>query len=419
MKIYYAFLLCCLFIMASPSASFGEGTLHTFTTPDGRSLNATIKAHNERTGKIQIKREDGKELWILPTVFSEPDQEYIQQWIVSDQFMSPMKFKITGKKRSEKVTDRPGFSDQNTEVTYEITLENKTDFPLADLKIEYRTFILNQGYEGNENSNRVGGEQLHITEIPVGKKISQKTQPVILITKFRHVTETSSNGNTTQYLKKTMSERLKGVWIKVYGPEVDGVPSIREWCNPSDTRNNFVWQEIKLVPQTERLVLIESRKLWKSDPEKAIEIAQQCYETAQSPAAACVIGLTYLHYLKPNKVPLGIEWLEKAAVGNDYTACCWLAKTYSTYIDPQYHNSKKGIKYGLQAVSMIPRGAEGHEKLAEAYALDGQFKKAVEHAQIAYDTYKLSGPEGLAPIIKARLKFYRNHQPCPPYSLPY
>ena len=117
MKIYSVFLLCCLFVIASLSASFGEGTLHTFTTPDGRSLNAAIKYYNERNGKIQIKREDGKELWTLPTVFSEPDQEYIQQWIAADQFMSPMKFKITGKKGSKKVTDRPSFSDQNTEVT--------------------------------------------------------------------------------------------------------------------------------------------------------------------------------------------------------------------------------------------------------------------------------------------------------------
>ena len=410
MKVYYVLFLCCLFAATTPSIGRGEGTLHTFTTPDGRSLNATIKDYNDRTGKIQIKREDGKELWVLPTVFSEPDQEYIQQWIAADQFMSPIKFKIKGD------SDKDIYSKYKTTVEYEITLENKTDFPLNDLRIEYRFFILRQGYESNKDSNRVDGGQLLISNIPAKGKVSLKVPTLDLSSVFRTVQEISgSSGSITTYKQKTFEEHLKGFWVKVFGPEIDGIPSVREWCNPPDTIEDFARQEMALAPQMERLVLIESRKLWKSDPEKAIEIAQQCYETAQSPAAACVIGRTYLHYLKPNNVPLGIEWLEKAAVGNDYNACCWLAKTYSTYIDPQYHNSKKGIKYGLQAVSIIPRGAKGHEKLAEAYALDGQFKKAVEHAQIAYDTYKLSGPEGLAPIIKIRLNFYRNHQTCPLY----
>ena len=96
MKTYYVLLFCCLFITTTPLVTLGEDALHTFTTPDGRSLKAVIKDYDDRTGKIQIEREDGKKLWTLPTAFSEPDREYIRQWIAVDQFMSTTKFKIKG-----------------------------------------------------------------------------------------------------------------------------------------------------------------------------------------------------------------------------------------------------------------------------------------------------------------------------------
>ena len=427
MKTYCAFLLCCLFAVASPSTSLGENTFRPFITADGRSLNAAIKDYNERNGKIQIKREDGKLIWTRPTVFSELDQEYIRQWIAVDQFMSSTKFRIKGD------SDKDRISKTKTRIEYEITLENKTDFPLKDLRIEYRTFILKQGYEGSRDSNRVGGGQLHIAEIPAGKKISQKVSPVNLSAGFRTITDfTSYTGSFSTSQQKIFQDCLKGFWVKVYGPEVDGKPVIREWCNPSDTSEKFSWQDIMKNSQQwsgsteisqrrsrsreqERKLIKKASLQMNSNPEKALEIAQEAYKCGQSPGAAALIGRIYLWSTKPPNIPLGLEWSEKAAQGNDYVACCTLARFYSTYIDPQFHNAKKGIKYGLQAVSINSRDYQGHDKLAEAYALDGQFNKAVEHAKIAYDLYKINGPENGIAIMKEGIERYRNHKTCPLY----
>ncbi len=52
--------------------------------------------HGHSSARHKIKREDGKLIWVLPTVFSESDQEYIKQWLAVDQFMSPTKFRIKG-----------------------------------------------------------------------------------------------------------------------------------------------------------------------------------------------------------------------------------------------------------------------------------------------------------------------------------
>ena len=423
MKICYVFLLCCLFVTASLSVSFGEGTLHTFTTPDGRSLNAVIKDHNERTGKIQIEREDENLIWILPTVFSEPDQEYIQQWIAADQFMSPTKFKIKGDSEEDET------SKNKTEIVYTITLENKTDFPLKDLKIEYRAFIFNKGYEDKADSNWIGGDQLHITEIPAGKRVSQKLPPITLVTQFVTVREHSGN-SWSEYEKKTESEQLEGFWVKIYGPTLDEKPTIREWYTPSDTSKSFVWPDtISRRPvirsplattkfhdysDKELELLNEARRLQESTPDKALTLYKEAYEIGQSPWAEAGIGELHIYHLKPINIPLGLEWLEKAAARNDYRGYHLLVKFYSTYEDPQYHDIKRAIIYSLQLILINPSFGD-HSKLADLYAQDGQFKKAVEHQKLAIEIYeKFCEEQSKKPLLllkmETTLKHYQKKQ---------
>ncbi len=247
MKTYRIGLLGLLLTLASPSLGSAP---HTFTTADGRTLEATVKAYNCANKKIQIVREDGKKIWIHPSVFSQPGQDYIQRWIAADQFMSPAKFRIKGKKIKNKI------SKGKTEIVYEIILENKTGFPLSGLRIEYRAFILkkvlNKDGKDQEDSSRVDGGQLRIAEMPDGKKVSGKLKPIELSSSFKSVTEGNFQTGYDNYKLKTSEEELKGFWIKIYGPEIDGIPTIREWCNPSNTMKNFAWQEKSPSPSRSR-----------------------------------------------------------------------------------------------------------------------------------------------------------------------
>jgi len=426
MKIHYALLLCCLFVAAFPSTGLGERTLHTFTTPDGRTLNAVIKGYNARTGKIQIERKDGKEVWILPTAFSEPDQEYIQQWIVADQFMSPTKFKIEGdsdKNTTSKHTtqhSRKTKLEDKTEIVYELSLENKMDFSLKDLKIEYRAFILNKSHEDQqEDSSRVGGGHLIIAEIPAGGETSQKLLPITLFTQFKIASDGYSNA--TLYDRKIGQEYLEGFWIKVYGPEVDGKPAIREWCYPSDTRKDFTWQEETAPPslrprdtheysdkETELLSQAGSF-ISNKNYEKALEVYQECYEIAQAPRAAWGIGYIHLDIHHQRKegdrnIPLGLEWMEKAAAGNNYSACEQLAFFYIHHYG-QYYNPEKALQYGLQAIAIDPEFVKSHQRLADAYARTGQFDKAIEHLEIGLE---LTDNAFTKSSLKKSLKLYQN-----------
>lgn len=250
MKIDYICLIAVL-ALSVVVPSHGKGTPHTFTTPDGRTLEATILQYSARNGKIQIERADGKKIWTLPTVFSAPDQAYIQKWIAVDKFLSSSSFKITGDSSKDKETEydeRDGArikSRETTAVIYMLTLQNRTGFPLGDVRIEYRAFIEQKGYEGREDSSRVAGGQIQVNKIPDGQKITESTKAIRLQTSY--VTKADYDSITSSrsyYAVKTFEDDLKGFWVRVYGPTVDGETVFREWCYPSDTIEDYTWQNV-------------------------------------------------------------------------------------------------------------------------------------------------------------------------------
>jgi len=387
MKIYHTFILCCLFVAVSALPSLGTGALHTFTTTDGRSLKATVLDFNASSKKIQIEREDGKKIWVRPSVFSQPDRDYVQRWIAADQFMSPTKFRIKGKKLKGKT------SKSTSRIMYEITLENKTGFPLNNLKIEYRTFVLKkilnkENGEQEEDSSRVDGGGFNIN-IPVGKKISKTTAPTILDTEFRQMMEGNTYTGFDYYKLKVSEEELEGFWIKIHGPEIDGTRAVREWCNPADTIENFSWQD-KTPTFRQRMAMAGStpNQPRKIDPAEEIERLTKLYEKHPSANTAKSIGYAYVWKLKPPNISLGLEWLEKAAAKNNLPACRLLANIYSTYYgDRQYYSLEKTIQYAQQALSIEPGGPTAHVMMAKAYAVDGQFDKAVEHQKLAVELF--------------------------------
>lgn len=237
--------LLIAFVLAIGVQAAGE--YRTFTTPDGRSLEAKVLQYSERTGKVQLERADGKKIWTLPTVFIEENQVYVRKWIKVDQFMSSMKFKIDGDSDKGKKITQPTAGpirgkEEKTPVVYTLVLENRTDFSLKDLRIEYQAFIKVNGYEGRKDEKRVDTGSLTIPKIPAGGQVTKRLKSITLIATYKTVSEYSSYTQSySSYDKRTTQDQLKGFWVRVYGPSIDGQPSIREWCYPSDTMEKFAW----------------------------------------------------------------------------------------------------------------------------------------------------------------------------------
>ena len=241
----FGLLLC---VLAVPAAR-AEAALHTFTTTDGRSLEASIAAYNQASKKIQVVRKDGKKVWVAPSVFCDRDRDYIRQWIAASRFMLPTKFRIKGKKIKKKAhtVKRPDRSTETTtEILYKISLENRTGTPIKDLRIEYRAFIAVKFPRGDI---RVAGGHLAIPKIADKKSATREVKAATLLARTEYHYESSGIvGIYDEYNLKVYDENLKGFWVRVYGPEIDGERLVREWCSPPDTRKNFSWQEVSPAP---------------------------------------------------------------------------------------------------------------------------------------------------------------------------
>ena len=75
---------------------------HSFTDLEGRKLEAKILSFDNRSGKIELERQDGKTFKVKPSLFSESDQDYILKWITANQVLSEENLRISFRKMKAK-----------------------------------------------------------------------------------------------------------------------------------------------------------------------------------------------------------------------------------------------------------------------------------------------------------------------------
>lgn len=395
--------ICCvisvvvLSIASLSLASNEEPACRTFTVPDGRTISAVVVNHNSRNGKIQILHEGGGKVWVPASSFSEQDQEYIRQWIVVDRFMSATGLKISGK--LDKGTTEYEYGNVhgekvktggNTDVTCLITLDNKMDLDLNNLTVEYRAFILNQGNGKRPDSERIEGGQFEIDCLAAEGRMQKITDVIRLRTVFSTtVLFYTTGGFAGTSTSKLSEERLEGIWVRVYGPSIDGQRAIREWCHPADTMDDYEWKDVSRPAKKDWKTLgIAPDSLARTNPAEALKLMHADYEKDADPEIAKNIGYTYLWLVEPHDIPAGLEWLKKATEGDNESACRLLSGFYSTYYGHMnYLDVEQAVLYGEKALS-LKMDQFPHITMALAYARGGQFEKAVEHQQQAIQLYK-------------------------------
>jgi hypothetical protein len=263
----------------------------------------------------------------------------------------------------------------------------------------------------------VEGTRLDIGDVEAGEQI-EATIKIQLSTDYVMVAQSSQSYSGTHsytyYGKKTYEDDLKGFWIRVYGPSIDGKPAIREWCYPSDTCDDFEWPDTtstrRRAGETAGIQRVDEygigpNSLAKSDPEKALQLMEKKYVTDPAPVLAKNIGYTYVWFLKPRKVEMGLNWLKKSAGEDNESACILLAGIYSTYYPgfASYLDVEQTVKYANQAQSLGDEGHLPHEMMASAYAQAGRFDKAVEHQQIAVRLFKNEFKHDNSQVMRSKL----------------
>lgn len=389
-------------ILLTAAAASGEG-YHTFTDPQGRSLEARIISLDEASGKVELERQDGKTFKVPPNAFSEADQVYIRQWISANQILSEKNLRISFRKKSEPVDEKvtpqkPGFDGEA--VQYELILDNRTKESIEKLQIEYRYFITVDYRDSNRDEYvRPVSGKITVEHIDPSSSVIVLTEPATFGERIRNVAVyDSTTRRLTGYDEKTVSdEDLEGIWLKIHGPEIDGVAMLRDACYPEGLMKKMEWDTSISRGKEQALkrglamsamefsewicesVLGINESLDEAGAREISDFTEGFYEDHYDPSGDSAMLIAVAYYFR-GMYDLSVHWLEKE---HEQRRFPWfadelLAELYSSA--PGVCDGQKAVRQAEQIVAVNKRNPNAWELsiLASAYARDGQYGKAVE-----------------------------------------
>ncbi len=132
-------LVLC-FILTLCLTCIGTEKYRGFTRRNGKTIRAKLVSFDSESGKITLEQENGRRAVVIPSVFGEHDQEYIQEWITDFQFADIQNYSISATKNTSPFSsNRPrsgGPFSGFYEVSYTINITNKSGVDFGNVRIE-------------------------------------------------------------------------------------------------------------------------------------------------------------------------------------------------------------------------------------------------------------------------------------------
>ena len=125
-------LLLFAFVSIPASAEF-----RTLVSADGKAMKAELVSHAR--GKVTIRREDGKEFEVSPSIFCKQDQEMLEAWMKETDPKINYRLKAEA---SKKVASSTEYSTSNY---YEVTVRNDGQDAIKGITVMYRVLYENYG----------------------------------------------------------------------------------------------------------------------------------------------------------------------------------------------------------------------------------------------------------------------------------
>jgi len=214
-----------------------------FTDVQDRSIEAKIIEYDSIKGMLKIERNDGKSSWVRPDVFTAADQVYIRDWIAADLILSEQSLRISMKKQTLGETGSKEQNKVSEKVCFQVTIDNRTAASIDGLKVEYRYYVKTIGSGTRKDSEKTVPGSLNVGSLAPKERKQINTQPVYLDTVYRTVrTYSRYNNAPLESLNKVSEDDLTGIWLRVYGPALDGEPSVRDVCYPTDLKETVRWE---------------------------------------------------------------------------------------------------------------------------------------------------------------------------------
>ena len=183
----------------------------TFTDSNGKVIEADLISHSG--GKVKIKRADGKEFDVDPSVFSKVDQEFIKGWMKkTPEFIDyNLHVEIDKKKLDGDFTDHDYKRVKNEQWYFLLEVTNRSQQTVSNLKIEYRILYTDAARGSYRSSDTepirmVEGSQTLKQDLETNRTAIIKTKPVQI--------DTVDYDYGARY-----KDDLKGCLIRIVGPD--------------------------------------------------------------------------------------------------------------------------------------------------------------------------------------------------------
>lgn len=210
---------------------------HEFRDMQGRKFSGNVVAFDASKQIVTVRRNDGKTGKMSLNVFCGPDQLYIRDWGISNDFMSGLNVSVqlVSSNVSSRATGVADVSKDIFEQGYKIHLENDSKSDFGRITVDYCIFY-RQGVRNRDTVNYEGGiarGKTALAELPIGADSTCKTMTIKLF---------SEAGSQTIFGKiEDSKSNVKGIWLRLKTKLPSGHEVVREFRTSQDS--SWKWSD--------------------------------------------------------------------------------------------------------------------------------------------------------------------------------
>jgi hypothetical protein len=234
-----------LTIFILPVLLHGAGAFREFSNAAGQTISARpISVFGEQ---VRLEFPDGRSMNVALGMFDEKDAAYLRDWAIVSLGETGGLLKVEVSRREDKIKEykqdvnltNGGVAKDAMEIKelagyYVITIENRSEFTLDSLRVEYRMFSEQEKRAAKDsddvNYQRVSGK-IEYTIKPKEKLVNVTQSVKMVETELGKGIRWSGGGDLKSNAK------LMGVWVKIFYGEAQ----LHEYALPNSLANKEQW----------------------------------------------------------------------------------------------------------------------------------------------------------------------------------
>jgi hypothetical protein len=227
-------------LMAFTVLSGLNAQMRPFTNDNGTVIQAELVSH--KGDKVKLRRTDGKEFEVNPSIFSNEDEDFIKTWMARTPAAKNYNLKIAiSKKKMEGNSMNLGYKRVKNDMwSFVLAVTNNSQDAVSNLTVKYRVFYSNaadgtySSFDDRSPLRMVEGSEKLEAELPFNGTREVTTTPV-------QIDVVDYEGGGYRY-----KDQLKGCLVRIVD-EAGNV--ILDWVSPEVGMKGKSWLNTNPQPR--------------------------------------------------------------------------------------------------------------------------------------------------------------------------